>query len=126
MNTAFKQSLLSHIAGLFNGGQLIIGKGVLPSPEVQLSQSSIIAELPIPNDAFVVVGGTLQLNTVLSGVASSAGNASFFRLTSNDGSIVWQGEIVQGTVAQPGKLVLNNTSIIQGQAITVAFLEVSV
>lgn len=126
MNTALKQWLLTLIKSAFEGGQLVIGKGTVPSPDTQVGAESVIAAISIPNDAWAVGDGALQLNQPLSGVASSAGTATFFRLVSNDGALVWQGQVVQGTTPQAGRLALNDTNFIQGQAVTVAFLEVSV
>ena len=99
--------------------KLQIRTGAPPADCAAADSGTLLAELTLPSDWMAAASaGSVAKSGTWSGTASAAGTAGHFRVKNNAGSTTH----IQGTVTATGgggDMTLDNTSIANGQTVTV-------
>lgn len=103
--------------------KLYIRTGAQPANCAAADSGTLIATLSLPSDWMAAASsGSKAKNGTWSGTASAAGTAAHFRIKDSGGTTChMQGSVGQGS----GDLSLDNTSIANGQTITISTFTLS-
>lgn len=113
--TIFRTAGMSAKAtNLQTGAVLKIWSGTRPAncAAADLPAGNLLVSMPLPGGPFSASNGALNIVGVWNGNASNTGTATFHRIYDSGGNCAIQGDVTTD-------LILNNTSISTGQAVTV-------
>jgi hypothetical protein len=123
--TALKNGKLDVITSQLGASALLkIYDGTQPAgPGTAVTTQNLLATLTCNASAFAASasGGVLTANAIGNANASASGTASWFRVTTSGGSALIDGSV--GTSS--ADLIIDNTSINSGQAVSVTSLTVT-
>ena len=129
INEAFAIALADVAAGVFDGGELAIYDGARPAnADTAISTQTKLVDFTLGTPAFdpaVVAGagGTATATDIAAVQALATQTATFFRMTSTDGT-----RTIDGTVSDTsgaGDLKLSSTAVIAGIDVTVVSLTIT-
>jgi hypothetical protein len=129
--TAFLNTTLdSGVDAVFNAGKIQIRTGAAPGANAAPT-GTLLLEFTLPADAFAAAAsGAKAKQGTWSTTASAGGTAQHFRMiTSSDTAAATQNEArIEGTVTGTGgggDMTVDNTSIANGQTVTVTAFTIS-
>lgn len=100
-------------------GKLRIFTGAQPASANDAASGTLLAEVVLPDPAFVSGGvGVNTLNDPASVNATAAGVAGWFRILDSDNNTVLDGSV--GASGSGADLILSNTNIAVGQSVDIA------
>ena len=120
-----QNSLADSLAALHNGGQLKIYTGAMPANANSAPTGTLLCTITLPNPAFgAASGGSASKTGTWSASAVASGVAGYGRFLKSDGTTVIADQDISAT-GGGGNLQLDNTTINNGQTVTVTSYTVS-
>jgi hypothetical protein len=120
-NTALRNDQADFLGGIFDGGTLEIYTGTQPGSPNSAPSGSLLATITIPNPAFgAAVAGVVEEAGSWTTTATDSGTAGWARFISAD--TLRTMDAVVTMVPGGNDLLISNTNVVSGNAVTVISL----